>query len=131
MCRCSAKRKYILIWTPESEMKEAISRVEKRGEELNDANAPPICNDDFENTASHSNDQLAHQTEEVSCNPICSIDSVPELVHSDDSVDDVSIEPKKTKNGLANSSDGDISNDFPVNETAAVINVDNQHITPA
>ena len=94
MCRCSAKRKFILIWTPESEMNETISRVEKRGEELNDSITPPIItNDDPEDADRTSRDRLIHQTYEVSCNPICTIDSSAEPVPSDSSIADVSIEP--------------------------------------
>ena len=91
MCRCSIKRKYLLIWTPESEMKETISRVEKRGEELNVSNPAPPSNvssshrEPLEDAAGSSKDRLAHQTHEVSVQPICIIDSVPELVSSDTS----------------------------------------------
>jgi len=70
-------------------MNKAISRVEKRGEELNDATAPPIMIDDLEDAASSSKDRVTHQTFEVSCNPICPLDSVPALVSSDSTTDGV------------------------------------------
>jgi len=112
MCRCSAKRKYILVWTPESEMNKAISRVEKRGEELNDATAPPITIDDLEDAASSSKDRVTHQTFEVSCNPICPLDSVPALVSSDSTTDGVvSTEPNHQPS---------FSSMLPFNGTAAV-----------
>lgn len=93
MCRCSAKRKFILIWTPESEMIDTISRVEKHGEELDVSNSAPMNNDDLEDAASSSRDRLIHQTYEVSCNPICAVDSCPELIPSD-VIAGVSIDPK-------------------------------------
>ncbi|KAL7536479.1 hypothetical protein ACHAXR_007190 [Thalassiosira sp. AJA248-18] len=92
MCRCSIKRKYILVWTPESEMKETISKVEKRGEELSDDSKPATLtsnvssfhNGALEDAAGASKDRLIHQSYEVEVGPI--IDSVPELVSSDTSV---------------------------------------------
>jgi histone demethylase JARID1 len=90
MCRCSIKRKYILIWTPESEMEETISRVEKRGEELS------YCKPVEQSTltahkgaledAGSEKDKTIYKTYEVAVNPICPIDSVPELVSSDTSM---------------------------------------------
>mmetsp|Transcript_20142 Transcript_20142/g.43750 ORF Transcript_20142/g.43750 Transcript_20142/m.43750 type:complete len:705 (+) Transcript_20142:103-2217(+) len=92
MCRCSIKRKYLLSWTPESEMRATISRVEKRGEELNGRKSaapsyvPSFHKGPLEDAAGSSKDRLIHQTYEVSVQPICPIDSVPELVSSDTSI---------------------------------------------
>lgn len=75
-------------------MIDTIARVEKHREELDDSNTPPIDNSDLKETASSSKDRLIHQTYEVSCNPICTIDSCPELIPSDASITDVSIHPE-------------------------------------
>jgi hypothetical protein len=88
MCRCSIKRKYILIWTPESEMKETISRVEKHSEELEyDSNsaktdATTSHKTPLEDAVSSTKDRLIHQTYEVPVGPIFPINSVPQLVSS-------------------------------------------------
>jgi len=93
MCRCAITRKYILIWTPESEMRDIISKVEARGEELDDAGP-----DEQTSASSHTGalvalvdapdaakDRLFHQTYDVPVCPICPLD-VPELVSSDTSI---------------------------------------------
>jgi len=90
MCRCSINRKYILIWTPESEMKETISRVEKRGEELSDSKSAtktkrsPFHKGSLEDGPGSEKDRLFHQSYEVPVNPICAVE--PELVTSDGSI---------------------------------------------
>jgi len=91
MCRCSIKRKYILVWTPEKEMKEAIAKVEKRGEELSDSELAqqthaPISREALKDAPGSSKDRLLHEMYEVPVAPICYIDSVPELVSSDASI---------------------------------------------
>lgn len=91
MCRCSIKRKYILVWTPEKEMKEAIAKVEKRGEELSDSEPAqqthaPIPREALKDAPGSSKDRLLHEMYEVPVAPICYIDSVPELVSSDASI---------------------------------------------
>lgn len=92
MCRCSIKRKYLLSWTPESEMRETISRVEERGEELNStkqsapAGVPSSHKGPLKDAPGSSKDRLLHQTHEVSVQPIIPLDSIPELVSSDTSV---------------------------------------------
>ena len=74
------------MWTPESEMKETIARVEKRGEELSPM--PPSQNVEHSykyalaDAPGTSKDRLFHQTYEVPVSPICPIE-VPELVSSD------------------------------------------------
>jgi len=124
MCRCSAKRKFILIWTPESEMIDTISRVEKHGEELDVSNSAPMNNDDLEDAASSSRDRLIHQTYEVSCNPICAVDSYPELIPSDVGIAGVSIDPKDPT--LLFTDNSDISNApvLPSKATAAITHRD-------
>jgi histone demethylase JARID1 len=90
MCRCSIKRKYILVWTKEKEMKDIISKVESRAEELSKLgdskkpNALSIQKDSCDSAADSARDILIHQTYEVPVGPICPIDSVPELVSSSD-----------------------------------------------
>ena len=91
MCRCSIERRYMLIWTPESEMKQTIAKVEARGEELSDA-GPGV---QTEISSSHTDalvdapdtakDRLFHRTYEVPVRPICPLD-LPELASSDSSV---------------------------------------------
>lgn len=92
MCRCSIKRKYILVWTPEKEMREAIARVEKRGEELNcsapteQSNTSSVRGGSLEDAAGSQKDRTVHQSYEVPVHPICPVDSVPDLVSSDTSI---------------------------------------------
>jgi len=92
MCRCSINRKYILIWTPENEMRETISRVEKRGKELSESQpvtkskASSIHKGALENAPGSAKDRVFHQTYEVPALPICPVDLVPELVSSDTSI---------------------------------------------
>ncbi|KAL7548361.1 hypothetical protein ACHAWF_011650 [Thalassiosira exigua] len=90
MCRCSTKRKYILVWTPESEMKETISKVEARGAELSGMDSAPKMNGLLQKkflgeAIGSSKDRLVHQTFEVPVAPICPLE-VPELVSSDTSI---------------------------------------------
>lgn len=100
MCRCSVKRKYLLIWTTEQEMKDTISRVEKRGEEVEYANpaaaavdgggqfAPKtVSKDPLEDAPGSDKDRVNHCTYEVPVDPICVFEpEVPNLVSSDASV---------------------------------------------
>ena len=94
MCRCTTKRKYLLIWTPEEEMKETIARVEKRGEELDDGGLKPaasasiasLIGKSLDIAPGSSGDLFSHQTYEVPVEPICHLESdVPLLVPSDTS----------------------------------------------
>lgn len=81
----------MLIWTKKSEMKEAIARVEKRGEELGtekpavQASASSPDNVELEDAPGSDQDRLFHSSHEVSIQPICQIE-VPELVSSDTSI---------------------------------------------
>lgn len=94
MCRCSIKKKYILIWTPESEMQNTIARVEKRYEELDDASQEDVVEPThkpgykviyppLQDAPGSTKDRLFHQTYEVPCEPICQLDLAPELVSTD------------------------------------------------
>ena len=95
MCRCSVKRKFMLVWTPEEEMKRTIMNVEKRKEELGDDSKAAAATETepkagskvlyppLQDAPGSSKDRLFHQTYEVPITPICNIE--PELV-SDTSV---------------------------------------------
>lgn len=95
MCRCTVKRKYLLIWTSEQEMKDTISRVEKRGEELEyanpDAASPDVLSSPkagskgrVEDAPGADKDRVNHCTFEVPVEPICKYEpEVPTLVSSD------------------------------------------------
>lgn len=69
-------------------MKETISRVEKRSEELeSDSNSVKTettasHNTPLEDAVSSTKDRLIHQTYEVPAGPIFPINSVPQLVSS-------------------------------------------------
>ena len=86
-------------------MKEAIAKVEKRGEELNDdddsESSPQISSLTsyryaLQDAAGASKDRQSHTTFEVGFEPICQID-VPELVSSDaSSCSDRNGEPSST-----------------------------------
>ena len=81
MCRCSLRRKYILIWTPESEMRETIERVETRGNELEAAEYPhtAFCHKEkLEDAPSSLKDRIIHQTYEVPVKPMIPIVPEPE-----------------------------------------------------
>jgi len=81
MCRCSLRRKYILIWTPESEMRETIERVETRGNELEAAEYPhtAFCHKEkLEDAPSSLKDRIIHQTYEVPVRPMIPIVPEPE-----------------------------------------------------
>lgn len=96
MCRCSIKRKYILIWTPEDEMRKTIERVEKRGNELEYSLKPEAGissgsvvqrHGPLEDASSAAKDRMFHQTFEVPVDPICLLESdIPQMVSSDTSV---------------------------------------------
>lgn len=76
MCRCSLRRKYILIWTHESEMRETIEQVETRGKELEAAKYPhtAFCHKEkLEDAPSSLKDRLIHQSYEVSVEPMIPI----------------------------------------------------------
>lgn len=92
MCRCVVKRRYLLVWTTEQEMKETISRVEKRAEEVGYANpsAPsgssPIQKGPLEDAPGTEKDRKHHRSYEVPVAPICSLEhEVPTLISSDGS----------------------------------------------
>jgi len=82
MCRCSIKRKYLLIWTKEKEMNDTIAKVERRGEELANSNVVSLDNDELlEKYATE--DKYHHKTYDVSVDPICALEKeVPQLVSS-------------------------------------------------
>jgi len=71
-------------------MKETISRVEKRGEELSDSKSAtktkrsPFHKGSLEDGPGSEKDRLFHQSYEVPVNPICAVE--PELVTSDGSI---------------------------------------------
>jgi hypothetical protein len=82
MCRCSIKRKYLLIWTKETEMNDAIARVERRGEELANSNVVSLVNDDLLEEYA-TKDKNRHKTYDVPVDPICALErEVPPLVSS-------------------------------------------------
>ena len=82
MCRCSIKRKYLLVWTKEKEMNDTIAKVERRGEELDNSNIVSLVDDDLlEKYATKDKDH--HKTYDVSVDPICGLEKeVPQLVSS-------------------------------------------------
>lgn len=82
MCRCSIKRKYLLIWTREKEMNDAIAKVERRGEELANSNVVSLVNDDLLEEYA-TKDRNRHKNYDVSVDPICALErEVPQLVSS-------------------------------------------------
>mmetsp|Transcript_28095 Transcript_28095/g.57486 ORF Transcript_28095/g.57486 Transcript_28095/m.57486 type:complete len:699 (-) Transcript_28095:1291-3387(-) len=97
MCRCTTKRKYLLIWTTEDEMKETLARVEMRGEQLEKV-SKSVSQSSCGVTSNHgstdgasgsSGDLLHHQTYVVPVEPICPLETeVPALVTSDTSTCD-------------------------------------------
>ena len=100
MCRCSVKRKYLLIWTTEQEMKETISRVEKRCENVEYANPSTALNDPVQpkhdsneplvDAEGAEKDRLHHVSYEVPVDPICTFEpEVPSLISSDASCSSV------------------------------------------
>ena len=96
MCRCSVKRKFMLVWTPEEEMKRTIMNVEKRKEELGDDSKAAAATETepkagskvlyppLQDAPGSSKDRLFHQSYEVPITPICNIE--PELVSDTTSV---------------------------------------------
>ncbi|KAL3786060.1 hypothetical protein HJC23_003908 [Cyclotella cryptica] len=90
MCRCVVKRRYLLIWTTEQEMKDTISRVEKRAEEVGYANSAVSAGSSqvpkapLEDAPGTEKDRAHHCTYEVPVDPICSLEpEVPTLISSD------------------------------------------------
>lgn len=81
MCRCSVKRKYLLIWTKETEMNDAITRVERRGEELSNSHVVSLVDDDLLEEYA-TKDRNRHKTYNVPVDPICALEEVPQLVSS-------------------------------------------------
>lgn len=82
MCRCSIKRKYLLVWTKEKEMNDTIAKVERRGEELGNSNLVSLVNDDLLEKYAKQ-DKNHHKTYDVSVDPICALEKeVPQLVSS-------------------------------------------------
>ncbi len=82
MCRCSIKRKYLLVWTKEKEMNDTIAKVERRGEELGNSNLVSLVNDDLLEEYA-TKDKKHHKTYDVSVDPICALEKeVPQLVSS-------------------------------------------------
>lgn len=86
MCRCSVKRKYLLVWTTEQEMKDTISRVEKRGEEVEYANpasaaeSPQVVSKgSLKDAPGADKDRANHCSYEVPVDPICTLDFAPEI----------------------------------------------------
>ena len=87
MCRCSVKRKYLLIWTTEQEMKDTISSVEKRGKEVECANSSTasditttptfVPKGPLEDAPGAEKDRTNHCTHAVSVDPICTFE--PEI----------------------------------------------------
>ena len=117
MCRCSVKRKYLLVWTTEQEMKDTISRVEKRGEEVEYANSASaaespqvVSKGALKDAPGADKDRANHCSYEVPVDPICALDFAPEiptLISSDvscgssGSKDMLSVKPEQTKNKQA------------------------------
>ena len=69
-------------------MKEAIAKVETRGEELGDSKPAAEAiesSGSLDEAPGSAKDGMVHETYEVSCDPICHIE-VPELVSSDNSI---------------------------------------------
>lgn len=94
MCRCHISRKYLLIWTSEEEMKEAVANVERRGKELEEVELsshsarPEPCYAPLVDASGTARDRAEYKEIEVSVDPICSgveVD-VPQLALSDVSV---------------------------------------------
>ena len=82
MCRCSIRRKYLLVWTKEKEMNEAITRVERRGEELSSSNVTSFDSDELLHNQAEK-DKHFNETHDVSVEPICAVEKeVPQLVSS-------------------------------------------------
>ena len=139
MCRCAVNRKYLLIWTTEQEMKDTISKVEKRGEELGPAypSAPLSDNPQGSNVGSAGKgpleeqlqrDKTNHLTFEVPVEPICSLEPVfPPLVSSDiscsSSVDPPSLreeapqQPQHEEKQQDATADADLAMPSTLNET--------------
>jgi hypothetical protein len=151
MCRCTVKRKYLLIWTTEQEMKDTISRVEKRGEEVEYANpnAGATSSDAMsspkssrlEDAPGADKDRVNHCTYEVPVDPICTYEpEVPTLVSSDISCSSAGPQPmqqqpsslnmqQQTTSGIA------MTDEFLVNSTLGQdaygrLNLEQQLITP-
>lgn len=86
MCRCSVKRKYLLVWTTEQEMKDTISRVEKRGEEVeyaspaSAAESPQVVSKAaLKDAPGADKDRANHCSYEVPVDSICALDFAPEI----------------------------------------------------
>ena len=93
MCRCSVKRKYLLIWTTEQEMKDTISSVEKRGEEVEHASSCTVSDSTtapkfdskgpLKDAPGTEKDRANHCTHEVSVDPICTFEQEVPALSSD------------------------------------------------
>jgi len=91
MCRCHISRKFMLVWTPEEEMKDAIANVKKRMSELEGINSQSQAVPTYESLVDApgtEKDREEYKVLEVSVEPLCKIedDAVPQLESSDVSV---------------------------------------------
>ena len=114
MCRCSVKRKYLLVWTTEQEMKDTISRVEKRGEEVEYANpaaaaASPqvVSKGALKDAPGADKDRANHCSFKVPVDPICTLHYAPEIPTLISS--DVSCGSSGSKDGPAVKTDTQLS----------------------